>query len=100
MNEENINYISSGTLRVPETLPVSLPFTLPGFMMWRKKLFYASNVSAELRLSLESKLQGEDDRLLPLLVTSCRVCFFLLTFVLFFLLECGRCCIHLLLGCR
>lgn len=24
MNEENINYISSGTLRVPETLPVSL----------------------------------------------------------------------------
>lgn len=97
MNEENINYISSGTLRVPETLPVSLSAQIYDM---KKKIFYvSSNISAEMRLSLESKLQGKDDRLLPLLVTSCRVFFFHIHFVLFSLLECDR-CNHLLLDFR
>lgn len=33
--------------------------------MKKKKTFYVSTISAEMRLSLESKLQGKDDRLLP-----------------------------------
>lgn len=60
MNEENINYISGGTRRVPGTLPSA-------------QVKNESNIRAEVRHRLESKRQSKDDGLPPLQVTICRV---------------------------